>query len=303
MIGLARQMANRAEIAAIALRGTARQIRIALAAPTAAAEIVAADRREAAGALTRLWDSIPPGHQGSQGQDKNEDARKAARQARLCAQTENTLEPEELDRWAQEWDEWALATDPGVPPGSARRPLTLDDLRAHQAFLESNLEQLRARLEPKNAQIRELAAEVDRLRGARLRDLEAKVGSLTVEEEAELTALRAVLFVEPAGTGAGVEKGLTLHVFIARGIAGAPPDELGAHITTDPTDAPKPIPLSWSLSFAPVESWPAVLCHVHFDGDMPSEHKRDLLRDGAIVPAIQVFLSDLAGATEEEANG
>jgi len=98
--------------------------------------------------------------------------------------------------------------------------------------------------------------------------------------------------------GAGIElppivdrvETAVVHVFIGAGIAAAPEGVLGVHVTQDPTDTPKQIPLSWSLSFAPTGEYAPVLCHVHFEGEMPSERDRETLREKLIAPVVRAFL-------------
>lgn len=82
---------------------------------------------------------------------------------------------------------------------------------------------------------------------------------------------------------------IELYAFLQKGIAGAPPDVHGLHLTGDPTDAPKPVPIRnagnlqqagysfWALSFAAYNDYPAVLILVYYEGPMPSDQERDVI--------------------------
>ncbi len=70
-----------------------------------------------------------------------------------------------------------------------------------------------------------------------------------------------------------------LYAFIQKGIAGAPPDRHGLHLTGDPADAPRSLQQAgyayWALSIAGGDDYPAVLIHVYYEGPMPGDHERD----------------------------
>lgn len=85
------------------------------------------------------------------------------------------------------------------------------------------------------------------------------------------------------GEVGGEDETVQLFAIIQKGIAGAPPDDYGLHLTSDLTDAPKPLPDQpwqagysfWALSFAAYANYPAVLIHVYYEGPMPPDRERD----------------------------
>src|SRR5260221_7262648 len=73
---------------------------------------------------------------------------------------------------------------------------------------------------------------------------------------------------------------IEVYAYIARGIAGAPPDQFGLHVTQTRGDVQRP-PSAWSqqvywaLSMS-APGYPSVLVHVHFEGGhLPPDQQRD----------------------------
>lgn len=78
-----------------------------------------------------------------------------------------------------------------------------------------------------------------------------------------------------------------VYAFVCKGIAGAPADQYGVHLTGDPEDSPKPLPAHtaaglpktgfsyWALSAEAYGEFPSVLIHIYFEGDLPGVPERD----------------------------
>lgn len=75
-----------------------------------------------------------------------------------------------------------------------------------------------------------------------------------------------------------------IYAFVCKGIAGAPVDVYGCHLTTDPDDKPKPIPNRsaggqagysyWALLFLTTKFPPPVIIHIYFEGPLPTDRQR-----------------------------
>lgn len=64
--------------------------------------------------------------------------------------------------------------------------------------------------------------------------------------------------------------------YVGKGIAGAPGDKYGIHVTGVP-DRETPSWAYWALSAAPYDKFPGVLMHVYFEGELPNEATRDAI--------------------------
>lgn len=76
---------------------------------------------------------------------------------------------------------------------------------------------------------------------------------------------------------------LQLYAYVQKGIAGAPEDVHGVHITGEVDDAPRPIAdrTAGGLAAAGYAYWavsgPECLLHVYYEGLLPDEERRDAI--------------------------
>ena len=95
-----------------------------------------------------------------------------------------------------------------------------------------------------------------------------------------------------------------LYSFWCKGIAGAPPDEYGMHLTGEEDDAPKPLPdrtqggldtagySYWALSYSPTDELPPLLIHIYFEGPLPPDEQRDVLNRLTYNTAMQFLFAE-----------
>jgi hypothetical protein len=121
-----RRLADRAEVVAMSLRKLAGTARAAAALPAqtpVTSAILDADRLEAVGALDRLARLfLAPDDAGAVVACAQFEALTTKQAAVLAALGEHfpriACEPDQLERWAQQWEDWAVEGDPGFPGGA-----------------------------------------------------------------------------------------------------------------------------------------------------------------------------------------
>ena len=79
---------------------------------------------------------------------------------------------------------------------------------------------------------------------------------------------------------AAMQNTIEVYAYICFGIAGAPMDKLGMHVTDDPNDQPRPRSVwagesYWALSADGSGKYPPVLMHIYYEGELPAESVRD----------------------------
>jgi hypothetical protein len=76
---------------------------------------------------------------------------------------------------------------------------------------------------------------------------------------------------------------LQLYAYVQKGIAGAPEDVHGVHVTGEIDDTPKPIAgrTEGGLASAGYSYWavfgPECLLHIYYEGPLPNEARRDAM--------------------------